>query len=167
MSMITRAGCLLTAAALIVCGFAINATRSYAHSTGDVQDVKVPERGRASRSVLEGIYSAVQAKRGESIYLDQCARCHAETLTGTEFGPAIVGEEFVGAWTGQSVGDLFGRIRESMPLDSPGRLTAGRTVDLVAFILNANEFPSGQSPLSSDPAALKSITIEAHPAGRR
>ena len=73
----------------------------------------------------KGADSNKQTARGEAVYLDECARCHSETLTGTEFGPALVGREY--AWLGrQGVSDMFVRVR-TMPIDGPDvRSTNGR-----------------------------------------
>ena len=116
----------------------------------------------ATQSVSERAGVNEQAKRGEATYLDECGRCHAETLSGTEFGPALVGHEFVRGWTGKSVGDMFVRVRDTMPVDSPGRLSAQQYVDVIAFILRENKCDSGDQPLAADEAALKTIAITAH-----
>jgi cytochrome c len=107
--------------------------------------------------------SSEQVKRGEATYLDECARCHSETLAGTEFGPALVGNEFVRSWAGKNVGDMFTRVRETMPVDSPGRLTGEQSVDVIAFILHENTLTYGDQPLPPEAAALKRIMINAMP----
>jgi cytochrome c len=107
--------------------------------------------------------SSDQAKRGEATYLDECARCHSETLTGTESGPALVGNDFVRNWAGKNVGDMFARVRETMPVDSPGRLTGEQSVDVIAFILRENKLTVGDQPLPPEAAALKRIMISAMP----
>jgi mono/diheme cytochrome c family protein len=121
------------------------------------------DAGSMPRSASERAGSIEQAKRGEGTYLDECARCHSETLGGTEFGPALVGQEFVHTWTGKSVGDLFVRVRDTMPVDGPGRLGAQQSVDVVAFILHENKVGVGDQPLTSEAAALKKILINAVP----
>ena len=107
--------------------------------------------------------SSEQVKRGETTYLDECARCHSETLSGTEFGPALVGNDFVRNWAGKNVGDMFARVRETMPVDGPGRLTGEQSVDVIAFILNENKLTFGDQPLPPEAAALKRIMINAMP----
>lgn len=116
--------------------------------------------GQASRA-LEDARSNEQAKRGEATYLDECARCHAETLSGTEFGPALVGNEFVRNWAGKNIGEMFVRVRDTMPIDGPGRLSAQQSVDVVAFILHENNCNRGDQPLAADLAALRAIIINA------
>ena len=53
-----------------------------------------------------------------------------------------------------------------MPQDSPGRLSRQQYADIVARILNANEFPAGESELGTDVAVLKQILIQEKPAGK-
>jgi S-disulfanyl-L-cysteine oxidoreductase SoxD len=104
----------------------------------------------------DGVYTAAQATRGAATYKDKCARCHAEQLTGND-APSLVGGEFCGNWNGQPLGDLFDRIRISMPDDAKGTLTRPEAADLVALILQKNEMPGGQAELPTDAAALAGI----------
>jgi hypothetical protein len=46
-----------------------------------------------------------------------------------------------------------------MPSDRPGSLTPDTTSDIVAFMLQANDYPAGGAELRPDPAVLKGITI--------
>src|SRR6266699_6232911 len=77
-----------------------------------------------SRSVWDGVYTEEQAKRGEPIYRKECASCHGEMLTGGESAPPLTGGAFLANWNGLTVGDLFDRIRKTMPQSAPGRLTS-------------------------------------------
>ena len=58
---------------------------------------------------------------------------------------------------------MFVLIRETMPVDSPGRLTGQQAVDVIAFILYENKLNIGGQPLAADPAALRRIIINATP----
>ncbi len=112
------------------------------------------------RSVLEGVYTEEQSRRGQSIYADACASCHAAALTGADVVPALVGPEFLGKWTGATAGELFERIRSTMPQTSPGSLSPEQYADVLAHIFNKNRFPAGRAPLAGDYAALRMIRIE-------
>jgi hypothetical protein len=46
-----------------------------------------------------------------------------------------------------------------MPQDKPGTLSPDTTVDVIAYLLQFNKFPTGSTELKSDPAALKNILI--------
>ena len=100
-----------------------------------------------SKSVWDGVYTEEQAKRGEPIYRKECASCHGETLTGGESSPPLTGGAFLANWNGLTVGDLFERIRKTMPQSAPGRLTRQQDSDILAFMLSANKFPAGKTEL--------------------
>lgn len=112
-----------------------------------------------ARSVWDRVFSAEQAGRGEALYLDECSRCHLENLAGGDFGPPVVGAEFWSQWNGKGLDEVFLRIRDTMPQDNPGRLSAQQTANLVAFLMKSNGFPDGPVPLEGDVATLKGITV--------
>jgi mono/diheme cytochrome c family protein len=116
---------------------------------------------QTSRSVWDGVYSEDQAKRGGALYSKECSSCHGTELTGGESAPALVGDAFLSNWNGTTVGDLFERIRKSMPQDNPGRLTRQQDADILAFMLSANKFPVGKAELDRETEVLKGIKIEA------
>ncbi|HSP67319.1 MAG TPA: cytochrome c [Bryobacteraceae bacterium] len=115
---------------------------------------------QSSRSVWDGVYTSEQAQRGEALYTRQCARCHGAQLTGGEAAPPLAGGDFLANWNGLTVGDLFERVRISMPADRPGQLTRVQNADILAHILRANQFPAGQSELEQQAEVLKQIRIE-------
>jgi mono/diheme cytochrome c family protein len=114
-----------------------------------------------SRSVWDGVYTKQQAGRGQSAYREECLKCHADNLMGSEAGPALAGDEFLRKWNGKTAGELFESIRKTMPSEDPGNLSRRQYADLVAYILSVNEFPGGQKELASDTALLNEIRIEA------
>jgi mono/diheme cytochrome c family protein len=107
------------------------------------------------------VYTPDQAKRGDALYRQQCASCHGTALTGGESAPPLAGGEFLSNWNGLTVGDLFERIRISMPADRPGKLTREQNADILAFILSMNQFPSGKTELERQTEVLKQIRVEA------
>ena len=74
-------------------------------------------QGTMPRSVWDGVYTGEQARRGERSSAEHCAPCRGQTLAGAESAPALVGYVFNGNWEGVTLGDLFDRIRVSMPQD--------------------------------------------------
>jgi len=114
----------------------------------------------ASRSVWDGVYTKAQAARGQSLYSEECAKCHGQNLAGGDGSPELVGPDFVGRWSGKSVGDLYQIIRKTMPTDDPGHLSTRQYAALAAYLLNMNDFPAGEKDLDPDPAALNDIRIE-------
>jgi mono/diheme cytochrome c family protein len=114
-----------------------------------------------SRSVWDGVYTADQAKRGQAQYQQHCASCHGVSLTGGEMSPALAGGEFLANWNGLTAGDLFERIRKTMPQNKPGKLNREVNAEILAYLLAFNKFPESQTELSSNTEFLKQIRIEA------
>jgi mono/diheme cytochrome c family protein len=113
-----------------------------------------------TRSVWDGVYTEEQAARGKSLYLKQCAGCHGELMSGGEMAPPLAGGEFLANWNGLTVGDLFDRIRTSMPLNSPGKLTRDINADITSYILQFNSFPAGRAELDRRSEVLKQIRVD-------
>ena len=135
-----------TAAAIVACGLFI------AHETLAAQ---------APRSLWEGVYTPEQAKRGEAVYVEKCARCHGAQLIGGDMNPPLAGPEFLSLWNAKTVGDLFDRIRTTMPQDKPGSVTRQQDSDIVAYLLNENKFPAGKVELETQTELLKQIQFDA------
>jgi S-disulfanyl-L-cysteine oxidoreductase SoxD len=117
--------------------------------------------GFADRSVWDGVYSEEQANRGESLYQKECSRCHGVSLTGGEEAPPLAGGAFLANWNGTTAGDLFERIRTTMPPDAPGRLSRQQQADVLGHVFRANGFPAGKSELPRETEILKQIRIDA------
>ena len=113
----------------------------------------------AQRSVWDGIYTAEQAMRGRTEYMQACASCHAEDLRGKGTAPALVEESFAFQWEDMPVGELLERTRKLMPLDRPSSLSPQAYRDIIAFVLEANKFPAGQEELAAEPEALRGVLI--------
>lgn len=116
---------------------------------------------QAPASVWDGIYSAEQARKGEALYRQECASCHGEKLEGRGQAPPLTGADFKMDWNGMTVGDLFEKMQTSMPADQPGHLSREQNATLLAFILNANQFPAGAAELPTDGERLQQIRFEA------
>jgi S-disulfanyl-L-cysteine oxidoreductase SoxD len=118
-------------------------------------------QAQATKSVWDGVYTQAQADRGKTAYSDQCASCHGADLTGGDMAPPLAGAEFMQGWDGLTVGDLFERVRVSMPQNAPGSLTPQQNADILSFVLASNKFPTGASELVGEAATLKQIKFEA------
>ena len=125
----------------------------------------VPPQSSARRSVWDGVFTEPQAARGAESYQYSCATCHSPDLEGDAGRdiPALYGDQFVRGWNRRTIKDLFDLINKAMPKDSPGSLKAETYADIVAFVLQANEFPAGAQELPVDVAALERIGIDAAP----
>lgn len=115
-------------------------------------------QGDASRSVWDGVFTTEQSMRGDKAYSQNCASCHGTSLTGGESAPPLTGGEFSSNWYGLTLGDLFERIRMTMPADRIGR---DQIADVLAYILSMNQFPAGKSELPGKTEVLKQIRLEA------
>jgi S-disulfanyl-L-cysteine oxidoreductase SoxD len=120
----------------------------------------------AASTTWSGVYTEAQAESGGAAYAKHCSECHLEDLAGDGFAPALKGPEFMNNWNTLSVGDLFERIRVSMPPSDTNAVTPKQKIDIVAFLLKSAGFPAGQSELAPTLDALKAIKFEATKPGR-
>ena len=114
---------------------------------------------RQVQSVWDGVYTVEQAQRGAPLYQQSCAECHGPDLAGGEMSPGLVGGEFVWNWNGLSVGDLFERLRVSMPQGEPNSVSRQEKADILAFMLEANDFPAGDTELANRTGMLAGINF--------
>jgi sugar lactone lactonase YvrE/mono/diheme cytochrome c family protein len=119
-----------------------------------------PAMAQSSSSVWDGVYSAAQASGGQRVYGQSCAPCHGAGLNGTGESPPLLGGQFLDHFDGSSVGDLFDRIVRTMPKNLPGSLKLDDYAAVLAYVLQANGFPPGQSPLSARSSYLHAIAFE-------
>lgn len=111
------------------------------------------------RAASLGIYTQAQLARGMKVYLKECSSCHGESLLGGESSPTLVGPEFMRHWAGQTVGALLEKVR-MMPPKEPDKLTTEQYADILAVILNTNDFPAGSQELAGDSDDVNGITID-------
>jgi hypothetical protein len=117
--------------------------------------------GAQTPSIWDGVYTEDQAARGNTGFMARCASCHGANLGGTGEAPALEGPQFLSDFDGLSLGDLFDRIRTTMPQDNPASLTRDAYADILAFLLKANGLPSGPKELDRRSEYLKAISFSA------
>ena len=111
--------------------------------------------------IWSGVFTDVQAKRGEAAYQSNCAACHGKNLQATNPGaPSLTLPSFGLSWHGKPVGDLFELMRTTMPLGAGGSLSEPEYLDILAFILKFNGYPAGDRELGPEAQVLKQIVIE-------
>ena len=115
------------------------------------------------QSAGDGVYTDLQATRGQTLYAGRCTSCHGNILAG-RVGPPLAGDDFLAKWSAQPLLDLASKIRRTMPKDDTARLSPQETADLLAYMLQAAKFPSGRGELSSNDDALKLVTFPARQA---
>jgi mono/diheme cytochrome c family protein len=108
-----------------------------------------PLGARVQKTANDGVYTAAQADRGEALFQEACASCHAPAEFTTD--------DFLKKHTGQPLHALYEIVADTMPMDNPGTLKPQQYADLLAYILEVNKFPPGEEELKSAADALKAI----------
>jgi mono/diheme cytochrome c family protein len=119
------------------------------------------ESAQLPTSVWQGVYTSEQATRGAAVYVAKCGACHGAAMNGTGEAPALVGGEFISHWDSLTLGDLFDRVRTTMPQNQPKSLSRDEYADVLAYLLQYNGFPEGKVPLDRRSEVLATITITA------
>ena len=107
-----------------------------------------PLPAQTPHTVLDGVYTAAQAERGEGSYQTKCAGCHGDTLYGRAMG-ALRGDVFLDLWREESLSALYDHIKTRMPAGDPGSLSDSTYLDIVAYILKVNTYPAGSQDLTT------------------
>lgn len=102
-----------------------------------------------NRTINDGIYTDEQAQAGEKLYAQHCLTCHDKKY----FRPVLK------VWDGQPLGILYTIMSASMPESNPGALPRKEYVEILAYILSLNRYPSGDSELAYEDGMLDEITI--------
>jgi mono/diheme cytochrome c family protein len=119
------------------------------------------------KTTLDGVYTTAQAARGKVFFEKTCSRCHTfEPVTPKLEGPLLGGETFFNNWEGKSLFQIITSIRLGMPPDGSVLVEATQAADVVAFILETNTLPAGESELTAD-AAARNIKIARPGAAQR
>jgi S-disulfanyl-L-cysteine oxidoreductase SoxD len=111
-------------------------------------------------STASGVFTAEQAKNGESAFQARCANCHGADLHSTDpEAPDLTETAFRFGWNGKTIAKRFEEIRGTMPYGNAGSLDDQTYLDIVAYILQFNGIPSGAKKLEPDDSALEKIVI--------
>jgi mono/diheme cytochrome c family protein len=121
---------------------------------------------QANRTVWDGVYTVPQAERGKFDYMESCAQCHGEDLSGggdavMDPPPPLKVENFgVGR---RDLGNLYDFMRAQMPGNAPGSLPRAVYADILAYLLRENSYPPGSVELPDDSDALSRIQVVKKP----
>src|SRR5205814_3991109 len=103
---------------------------------------------QATRSISSGVFTAEQAKKGETAYQAGCASCHGADLRSTDpEAPDLTEGIFKFGWKGKTIAETFEQIRSTMPLRNARSLDDQTYLDILAYILQFNGAPSGNQKL--------------------
>lgn len=114
-------------------------------------------------------FDAQQLSNGRDHYTRFCNQCHGTFLQGVWFGgewgsaPALAGHKFIDEWYQESLYVFFRSLQDvgQRPFHQP--LTPERNADLLAYILERNGFVVGDTPLPTDPDALRGMGFYQYP----
>jgi mono/diheme cytochrome c family protein len=113
------------------------------------------------KSTASGVFTAAQAKAGESAFQAKCATCHGADLHSTDpEAPDLTEGAFKFGWDGKTIANRFQVIRGTMPYGNALSLDDQTYVDIVAYILQFNGIPAGSQKLEPDVPTLEKIVIE-------
>ena len=101
---------------------------------------------KSKHTKVPALYTADQAAKGALAYYQNCAMCHGPLLDGQSggySGPALKGAEFADPSYDFHLSDIFNFVAKLMPAATPGSLTHEQDVQIMAFILQQNGYPSG------------------------
>ncbi|HJQ20704.1 MAG TPA: cytochrome c [Gemmatimonadaceae bacterium] len=129
----------------MIASLATRASAQTAHAPADTLTTKL------------GVYTFQQAQRGSDVYAGNCRSCHAPE---THAGPM-----FTSMWQGRSLAELYAYIRDRMPKNDPGSLSAEEYIDVIAYLMRMNKQPMGELELAADSLALAKIRIDITPKG--
>ena len=114
-------------------------------------------------SIWSGVFTAQQAARGAADYSTNCASCHSVDLRGNSNTPSLLGMSFMFIWEDRSLAELYTKMRDEMPSDRPGSLSTRSYEDLLAYLLQSNQFPAGENQLKASTGMLDKISITSKP----
>ena len=163
------------AAAVAIFGIAAFGAAGVEQGVSAAADTGQAAASGTTRSVVDGVYTTEQAKRGRVHYEKRCVLCHLDRGQGREAMPEIVGqsleregdaeaapvagEVFQKKWAGRSAWDLFTTMTSTMPVGSPRSLTQEEYANVLAYIFELNKYPAGQQELTPARDRLEPIAI--------
>ncbi len=106
----------------------------------------VPEASSAA-----GFYSVEQAARGREAFQRVCGECH--------FTREFRGRDFEYQWRRRTVWDFYRNVSRTMPDDMPGILPNETYADVIAYILQLNEYSAGDSELIVSEEVMDTIPL--------
>jgi hypothetical protein len=112
--------------------------------------------GQDQKTTNDGVYTKAQADGARAQIEKICAACHPFTVAAKKKPKDVpLGDEpFFENWEGRSLDAIVTTIVLTMPNDGSGVVSDAEAVDLVAYILQQNGFPAGETALTKDSAAV-------------
>ncbi|MEX0617424.1 MAG: c-type cytochrome [Pseudohongiellaceae bacterium] len=92
------------------------------------------------KTLHDGVFTEAQAKAGEAVYEQRCVTCHDMQYYSN----------VLSSWQSQPLLYLWEAIMGQMPADNPGSMMFSEYTEVLAYILDGNGFPAGDTPLDPD-----------------
>ncbi|HEY3837111.1 MAG TPA: cytochrome c [Bryobacteraceae bacterium] len=106
-------------------------------------------------TVWDGIFDQAEVTRGGQAYNSRCSGCHGDDLS--RLGGVLQGDKFMEHWREDNLANLFNTIRSTMPPGPRGGVSEAEYVDILAYLLERNGFPTGKAALN--PGEFERILI--------
>jgi mono/diheme cytochrome c family protein len=126
-------------------------------SFGALQAAAIAQKADTPPAIWKGIFTTAQLERGKAVFRADCATCHDASELGE--APSLAGDTFMRNWEGHTVGRLYTKILEQMPANNVRSVSPPQKLDVLAYILHENGFPSGADELTADAETLARIHI--------
>ncbi len=94
-------------------------------------------------------FAADQARKGQTLFYENCAECHGGNLEGN-VGPALSGGDGNVQW--DSVGYVWDYMTGHMPAGNAGGLRQDEYLDIMSFILKSHGHRPGKTMLTPESA---------------
>ena len=104
-------------------------------------------------TIWSGVYSSDQASKGADVYRS-CRNCHGATLDGSGSYPALHGPQFFEHWREDNLDSLYLLIKTQMPPRAE-QLSESDALNVLAYLLQANDFPAGTELSTSTLAGIR------------
>lgn len=92
------------------------------------------------KTVEDGVFTQTQVDAGKLVYDSSCKTCHNMRFY----------RDTLRSWNNQPLLYLWENILGTMPADNPGSLMLNEYTDVIAYILNEQGFPAGETTLDPD-----------------
>lgn len=104
------------------------------------------------KTTNDAVYTAAQAERGKQVFSEKCSACHEPAR--------FTGAAFFDAFDGKALKEMWDIASGTMPEDNPASLKPQEYGDIIAYVLNLNEFKTGDSELPGNAGAMANIKVE-------
>jgi alcohol dehydrogenase (cytochrome c) len=124
----------------------------------------------STRHEQQSLFTAAQAEHGKTIYAQKCASCHGADLVGG-VAPNLKGSKFADSWGSQgtfakivgkpfTVDDLTYFVTTTMPPGDAPSIASEDHAAVLAFVLQGNGYPAGDTALAIGDERLKSAVLD-------